>query len=368
MTIYPIIIPTLNRYDHFKECVESLSKNTHADKTELIIGLDYPPNEKYEQGWNAIKEYIPKINGFGKVTVFQHRENLGPAKNTQTLSKYALSKYDAYICTEDDNVFSPCFLDYINKGLDRYKNDYTILAISGYMQPVNFGDIPNGGTVMRLKSYPAWGIGIWKRSRIEIDTVMPDHYMKYVCSHRKFLLKMRTHLRSLYQLIFWTKNNPSLNRKCDFTIECYQIINNKYTIVPINSLVRNMGYDGTGENCGALNNNIFATQQISQEQYFEIRDNISSEDNLTLQTKWEAWRCNNPMWHFNQRDKNRTLRYYRAYLFLGYKCAEWIIHIYHTFKRNKSHYFMILTHPRYVAGWIKRHILRNKHSEVAITQ
>ena len=361
MTIYPIIIPTLNRYDHFKECVESLSKNTHADKTELIIGLDYPPDKQYEQGWQAIKEYIPKINGFGKVTVFQHRENLGPAKNTQTLSKYALSKYDAYICTEDDNVFSPCFLDYINKGLERYKNDNTILAISGYMQPVNFGDIPNGGTVMRLKSYPAWGIGIWKRSRIEIDTVMQDHYMKYVCSHRRLLLKMKTHLRSLYQLIFWTKYNPLLDRKCDFTIGCYQIINNKYTIVPIQSLVRNMGYDGSGENCGSLEKNIFAKQIISQDIRFEINDRLTPEDNKQLIEKWEKWRCDNPTFHFDSEKKKRVLRYYRAYMYLGYYLAECFIKIYHYCKYNKSHIVMVLTHPRYIAGWLKRKILNQQH-------
>ena len=39
---YPIVIPTLNRYEHFKKCVESLARNTHADKTELIVGVRLP--------------------------------------------------------------------------------------------------------------------------------------------------------------------------------------------------------------------------------------------------------------------------------------------------------------------------------------
>ena len=47
MTFYPVVIPTLNRFDHFRNCVESLVRCTHADKTELIIGLDFPPYEKY---------------------------------------------------------------------------------------------------------------------------------------------------------------------------------------------------------------------------------------------------------------------------------------------------------------------------------
>lgn len=38
----PVIIPTLCRYEHFKECLESLSRCTWAEKTEVYIGLDYP--------------------------------------------------------------------------------------------------------------------------------------------------------------------------------------------------------------------------------------------------------------------------------------------------------------------------------------
>ena len=62
----PIIIPTLNRFTHFKNCVESLAACTNADKTELIIGLDYPPSEKYVDGWIKIKDgkwTTYKVNG-----------------------------------------------------------------------------------------------------------------------------------------------------------------------------------------------------------------------------------------------------------------------------------------------------------------
>ena len=66
----PVIIPTLNRYDHFHRLVESLSKSPEAKETELVIGLDYPPSEKYMDGFCKIRDYIPTITGFRKVTVF----------------------------------------------------------------------------------------------------------------------------------------------------------------------------------------------------------------------------------------------------------------------------------------------------------
>lgn len=62
MVYYPICIPTLCRYEKFKECIESLAHNTIASKTDLIIGLDFPPSEKYREGYEKIKEYIPSAS------------------------------------------------------------------------------------------------------------------------------------------------------------------------------------------------------------------------------------------------------------------------------------------------------------------
>ena len=54
----PVYIPTLNRYEHFKRCLESLERCTDADKTDVYVGLDYPPSEKYVAGWKKIDEYL----------------------------------------------------------------------------------------------------------------------------------------------------------------------------------------------------------------------------------------------------------------------------------------------------------------------
>ncbi len=49
-TYAPVLIPTLNRYEHFKRCLESLELCTGADKTDVYVGLDFPPSEKYHKG------------------------------------------------------------------------------------------------------------------------------------------------------------------------------------------------------------------------------------------------------------------------------------------------------------------------------
>ena len=52
ITFAPVIIPTLCRFEHFNRCIESLSKCTWAEYTEVYIGLDYPAKESHWGGYN----------------------------------------------------------------------------------------------------------------------------------------------------------------------------------------------------------------------------------------------------------------------------------------------------------------------------
>lgn len=69
--LIPICIPTCNRYEHLKRCVESLSKCTLASETDLIISVDYPPSDKYVDGNEKIKKWLERgIEGFKSVQIF----------------------------------------------------------------------------------------------------------------------------------------------------------------------------------------------------------------------------------------------------------------------------------------------------------
>ena len=119
ITYSPVVIPTLNRYEHFKRCLESLERCSGAEYTDVYIGLDYPPSDKYIEGWKLIDEYLIKKeakNGFKKLIIKRRKTNCGvggPTDNGELLVKEILMDYDRYIFTEDDNEFSPNFLEYV---------------------------------------------------------------------------------------------------------------------------------------------------------------------------------------------------------------------------------------------------------------
>ena len=162
----PVIIPTLCRFEHFRDCLESLSKCTWAEKTDVYIGLDYPAKETHWDGYKKIKEYLKKDKtfwGFNSLFVVEREHNygFGPQGNARTLIKEVLKKYDRIIVSEDDNIFSPNFLVFMNRGLEKFKDDESVLALNGYRHYYSIKYHDN--TFFRQNvDFSAWGYGIWK--------------------------------------------------------------------------------------------------------------------------------------------------------------------------------------------------------------
>ena len=123
MEYVPVVIPTLNRYDHLKRCVESLKNNQESKYTDLYISVDFPPADKYKEGYETIKEYVKTITGFNNVHLYYQKENLGPGFNRLFLMDEARKEHNTYVFTDDDNEFSPNALAYMNWALETFKND-----------------------------------------------------------------------------------------------------------------------------------------------------------------------------------------------------------------------------------------------------
>ena len=74
----PVVIPTLNRYTHLRRCVESLEDNTWAEYTDVFISVDFPPEEKYEEGHKKVVEYLKKKennNSFKSLNLYFQKTN-----------------------------------------------------------------------------------------------------------------------------------------------------------------------------------------------------------------------------------------------------------------------------------------------------
>lgn len=242
----PVLIPTLCRYEHFRRCVESLSRCTGAEYTELYIGLDYPLNHSHEDGYHKICAFIPTIKGFKNVLVYKRETNYGAERNFHDLLERVRVKYDRFILSEDDNEFAPNYLEYMNAGLERYKDDPRVIRICGYL-------ITWDADYYRcMKSYPynafpakdnnSIGVGVWfsklKPTGLTKIGVLNSTKLTFKTIIKGYCLAI---LRMIKQL-----HKPS--QLPDVCLRLYCAFNNKYCIFPTISKVRNWGYDGTGLN------------------------------------------------------------------------------------------------------------------------
>lgn len=274
MRVFPVAIPTLNRYLHFRNCVESLRRCNLADKTQLIISLDYPPSEKYREGYKKIKEYISTINGFYDVQLIEHKYNLGAAKNWEFITNYCLQSNDAFIATEDDNVFSRCFLEYMNKALNRYQNDNKIQSISGYVHvPFYFQGQHN---TFLSKDSCSWGFAIWRKKyeRLSVFLNNKDYFRSVV-----FTYSMAEKIISTYPALYDMLCNMVTQDAdwFDVKLATINILEGTYQLVPSVSLVRNEGFDGSGDHCG-FDNGEFTRQEISTATTFELDEVVGLAD------------------------------------------------------------------------------------------
>ena len=280
MNYYPIGIPTLCRYDHLRRCVESLQQNTHANKTELVIALDYPPFDKYFIGYNKISEYINSIEGFAKVTVLRHKENKGAKANWNFLRDYLFSISDTVIMSEDDNEFSPCFLDFMNKSLEKYKDNPKVYWVTGYAQP--YMENTTTDDIIFKHGVCAYGIGLWREKEQRYLEKKQDYFEGEILNPKRLWNVLKRYPLGIPGEISMLYKNADYG---DIRKGIYCRTENVYQLWPRISLVRNWGCDGSGEHSPV--NSEMAKQKINMSSTFDLHDYPIQENPKELQ--YDRW-------------------------------------------------------------------------------
>lgn len=278
MNYYPIVIPTLCRFEHFKRCIESLLKNTHVEKTELIIGLDYPAKEEHWEGYNKINSYISDISGFKKITLFKRKYNYGAEDNSIDLVNYAFSEYDAYIYTEDDNEFSPCFLDFMNKALDLYKDEPRVTSVCGYTA-FDYENIKKKGSIFTHDNC-AWGMGVWKDKDKDINN-MELYRQIWNSTYQYWSLFLKA--PSIASMLAAMIQKQTLWGDVMRTVK--NIKNETFQVRPYASMVRNWGYDGTGLHCTEIDEEM-EKQKILEITTFKLYPDEKIKNSLPFFTEF----------------------------------------------------------------------------------
>jgi hypothetical protein len=242
----PVLICTLNRHVHFKNCITSLATCTHADKTDLFIGLDFPLEDKHWTGYKIIKAYLPNIKGFRTVNIIERKKNYGVNENFAKLREYVFEEYDRLIVSEDDNVFAPSFLNFVNTGLEVYRDRKDIFTITGYNSPFPMPIWYQKDAYLRT-GFTGWGFGTWRDKWEKVDWTL-NNFKSMLSTKETYKILKKDYQRYLPQLQGIRDTGHITG---DGLLFLYMLRNNMYSIYPVKTRVRNTGHDGSGVNCEA---------------------------------------------------------------------------------------------------------------------
>ncbi|MEH6636964.1 MAG: hypothetical protein V7700_15685 [Halioglobus sp.] len=236
----PIALFTFNRPEHTHRTLEALALNPEFSHSTLYIFCDAARDNSDVEAVKQTRQLIHDWYHPDK-QIIERETNWGLAKSIISGVTQIVDKYESIIVLEDDMVTSPHFLRYMNTGLNMYRNDERVISIHGYAYPID--DLP--GTYF-IRGASCWGWATWRRGwdLFESDGEKLFQLLKKrKLMHRFNVLGSFPYRRMLLDQIAGRNNS--------WAVRWYAsaLINDKLTLHPGTSLIRNIGLDGSGSHC-----------------------------------------------------------------------------------------------------------------------
>lgn len=262
---------TYNRSYHTERVLDALRNNIILPE-KLFVFQDGMKNETDQHEWEKVNELINNID-WCKNEVIVSSYNRGLAASIVSGINYVFKCYDAIIVLEDDCVPAISFIGFMHQCFEKYKNDSRVYSISGYSWPITVEkyefDIYGCGRIS------SWGWGTWKERW--------RHYNQDI----RVLKRMKEDRDKSLNLAVWGNDCEQMllgnisGRNDSWAIYwgLYVIENNGICINPYESLIQNIGMDGTGQNCG-ISNRFWVKIQDEIVQDFKLPDQIEVRNDV----------------------------------------------------------------------------------------
>jgi len=250
----PIVLILYNRPKHTKKLLQSIINNKNYKKHIFYVFCDGPKNLNDKKEIKEIKFLIRKFENNIKIKSKFRKKNLGLKKNIITSLNYVFKSYDKAIILEDDLVLNKNFFIFMNKALQKYKNSKKIFQISGYSYPIK-----NTKNHYFLSLTSCWGWGITSQNWKDFSNFYSNEKM-LLSSYKKIkqskILKNNFNYKNTYDYFsMLEKNFKNKINSWGIIFYLYLFLNQKLTLFPSASLIKNNGFDGTGNH--KSKNNLF---------------------------------------------------------------------------------------------------------------
>ena len=132
----PVVIFAYRRPRHLEKVLKALLGQPEAGKTQLILFLDGARGRSDRSDVAAVKKVAEETKGFRDVRICTAEKNKGLARSITEGVGSVCREHGEAIILEDDIVPLPGFLSFMNGALGKYRDDCSVMQISGYAYPI----------------------------------------------------------------------------------------------------------------------------------------------------------------------------------------------------------------------------------------
>lgn len=285
----PIVLFVYARPDHTRKVLRALSKCPEARESTLYIYSDGPAecaDEETLRNIAKVRVLLRESQWCGKVHIIESESNKGLAKSIVDGVSEVVRKHGKVVVLEDDIVLASCALTYFNTALDLYEKSDRVFQISGFMVASPCKAKPTGF----LRMTTSWGWATWSRA-----------WRVYQHDAESLLRKVEQKGREKFDLDGVSFHHEELSRNVSGDLRTWAVkwyasvfLKEGLCLYPKTSVVRNIGFDGSGENCGADKSGYFGRLPLAKK--IHLSEQKLVEDQVYLKAMQDSFRHRLQVW------------------------------------------------------------------------
>lgn len=238
----PIALFVYNRADHVERVLAALKENELACESDLTVFCDGPKSFADSRSVESTRSVVRAADGFRSVRIVEREINMGLANSIIAGVTEICAEYGRVIVLEDDLITAPCFLRFMNDALDKYQNEPLVGSIHGYWYPVSL-IVPE---TFFLRGASCWGWATWSRAwkffERDGSKLMADLRLRKL-NNEFDLGGAKPYVRMLEDQIAGRNDSWAIRWHAS------AFLAGLLQLSPGRSLVRNIGFDGSGTHC-----------------------------------------------------------------------------------------------------------------------
>ncbi len=236
----PIVIFAFNRPDALVRTLDALKKNPLFAESTTYIFIDGPRNDTDKEKINEVR----KIAETATPNVVCAEKNKGVSVSIIQGFSQIVNKHGVAINIEDDVCPSPGFLTYMNRALEKYRDDERVFSISGYGLKIKKPKDYRGDVYLSVRS-SSWGWATWADRWNTVDWDVKD--FKLIESDRRMQKAFNRGGSDMYGMLCNYMNGKIDSWAIRFNFS--QFLQEKYSVIPFLSLANNHGFGDNATNC-----------------------------------------------------------------------------------------------------------------------